>query len=75
PGALLGFTLDAEPIKTELAAIATVLAKYLTQLNAGIVDVDVELPKLLNALKDAGSEKIVAEKQRQVDAWLVAMKK
>lgn len=68
--AILGFNLDMEPIKTELAAFANVLAKYLPQLNGGLVDVETELPKLLAAIKEAGGDRIIAEKQKQIDEWL-----
>jgi len=34
------------------------------------VDVDSVLPEFRQALKDAGIDKVIAEKQRQLDEWL-----
>ena len=44
---------------------------YLPLIN-GEVDVDEILPVFQKALKDAGIDAIVAEKQAQLDAWLAA---
>lgn len=73
--AILGFQFDQEPVKTEIAASANVQTQYNPILNAGVQDVDTVLPKYLDALKGAGVDKIIAEKQKQIDAWLAANKK
>ena len=72
PADNLGFALDEEPIMIELAAIRQVVAEYLNPLTQGLADPDVELPKFLEGLKNAGVDTAIAEMQRQLDAWRVA---
>ncbi|HEY5584663.1 MAG TPA: ABC transporter substrate-binding protein [Ruminiclostridium sp.] len=66
---LLGFNLNPEPIKNELAQIASVVDEYYGGLFTGVADPDVALPKFLEKLKGAGADTIVAETQTQIDAW------
>jgi putative aldouronate transport system substrate-binding protein len=70
----LGFAFDAEPVKNEVAAVANVLKQYEDVLNAGLVDPAQELSKFNDALKAAGADKIIAEKQRQLDEWAATSK-
>ena len=35
----------------------------------GSLDPETELPKFQQSLKDAGIDEIIAEKQKQLDAW------
>lgn len=65
----LGFTFDSTPVKTEYVAVQNVLAEYKVSLENGALDVDSTLPEFRNALKDAGIEAIIAEKQNQLDKW------
>jgi putative aldouronate transport system substrate-binding protein len=69
---LLGFTFDPTPVSLEMAAVANVYHEYTPGLNSGAVDPDVVLPRFLKALDEAGAEKLVAEAQRQLNAWRVA---
>ena len=71
----LGFAFDNSRVVNEISACNNVLAKYAVSIEIGCVDVDAELPKFQQELKDAGIEKIIAEKQRQIDAWYEANKK
>lgn len=66
---LLGFNLDLTPIRTELAAIQNVSEEYSKALFTGSVDPDEYLPKALEKFKAAGSDKVIEEIQRQIDAW------
>lgn len=66
---LLGFNLDPEPIKNELAQVASVVDEFYGGLFTGAVDPETTLPKFLEKLKGAGSEKIIAEVQKQIDGW------
>ncbi len=66
---LLGFNLDPEPIKNELAQVASVVDEFYGGLFTGAVDPEATLPKFTDKLKGAGSEKIVAEVQKQIDDW------
>ena len=65
-----GFTFDASNVKSEMAAITNVLAQYQTALEDGTLDIDENLPKFRQALKDAGIDKVIEEKQNQLDAWV-----
>ncbi|QTH41529.1 ABC transporter substrate-binding protein [Cohnella sp. LGH] len=65
----LGFAFDVEPVKNEVAAVANVLKQYQDVIDAGLVDPAQEIAKFNEALKAAGVDKIVAEKQRQLDEW------
>ncbi|WP_152393242.1 ABC transporter substrate-binding protein [Paenibacillus guangzhouensis] len=65
----MGFTMDSESVKTEIAAVSNVLSQYYLVLETGAVDPDKELPKLIEKLKAAGIDKVIAEKQRQLDEW------
>jgi len=70
----LGFSFDAVPVKTELAACADILTKYKALEIGTSLDPDKTLAKMLAELKSAGSEAIVNAKQTQLDAWLAAKK-
>jgi putative aldouronate transport system substrate-binding protein len=43
-------------------------------LESGSLDPDVVLPQFLEALNAADINKVIAENQRQLDAWLAAKK-
>lgn len=68
----LGFTFDSSPVKTEYAAVSNVLSQYRIALECGALDPDKVLPEFNAKLKDAGIDKIIAEKQKQLDAWAAA---
>lgn len=65
----LGFTFDASSIKAEYAAVTNVVTQYKLALETGSVDPDSILPDFISKLKAAGIEKIIAEKQKQLDEW------
>lgn len=66
---LLGFAFDVEPVKTEVAACATVYQEIGIPLNNGAIDPETGAAKFIEKLKAAGMDKIIAEKQRQIDQW------
>lgn len=68
----MGFTFDRTNVEAEVTACTNVVKQYAYGLEVGAVDVDTVLPEFQQALKDAGIDKIVAEKQAQLDAWLAA---
>ncbi len=68
----LGFVFDTTPVADEMAACTSVVDQYYLPLINGEVDIDETLAVFQQALKDAGIDKIVAEKQAQLDAWLAA---
>jgi len=71
----LGFNFDNEPVKSEIAACINVYREYNPGLVTGSVDPDKVLPEFLKKLTDAGVDKVIAEKQKQLDAWKAATKK
>jgi len=66
----LGFVWDNSAVLNEITACNNVKAKYENALNCGTLNPDEALPKLISELKNAGIDVIIAEKQKQVDAWL-----
>jgi putative aldouronate transport system substrate-binding protein len=69
PSPALGFSLDTSPIQTEMASVSAVVNEYLPALETGAVDTDTVLPEFIAKLRDAGSQRIIAEIQRQIDIW------
>ncbi|MEW9052271.1 MAG: ABC transporter substrate-binding protein [Neobacillus sp.] len=70
----LGFTFDSSKVKTEIASVTNVVNQYLPGLDTGSVDPDQHLPEFISKLKAAGIDKIIAEKQRQLDEWVAKNK-
>lgn len=66
----MGFTFDPAPVADEVAAITNVRAKYYKALIVGAVDPDEYIPIFNEELKEAGSEKVLEEVQRQLDEYL-----
>ncbi|OCT11859.1 ABC transporter substrate-binding protein [Paenibacillus pectinilyticus] len=65
----LGFSFDADPVKTEITAVTNVTNQYQKGIETGTLDPDKALPEYISKLKAAGIDKIIAEKQKQMDAW------
>jgi putative aldouronate transport system substrate-binding protein len=68
----LGFQYDSAAVKTAMASVNNVIEQYRLSLEYGAVDPDTVLPRFIQALKDAGIDEIIAEKQRQLDSWAAA---
>ncbi|SEO53988.1 ABC transporter substrate-binding protein [Paenibacillus sp. OV219] len=69
---LIGFVFDSEPVKNELIAVSKVQSTFDPGFQSGQLDPEKELPKMIDKLKSAGLDKIIAEAQKQVDAWRAA---
>ncbi|WP_308638246.1 ABC transporter substrate-binding protein [Paenibacillus silvisoli] len=69
---VMGFVFDSEPVKTQLANVNSVTAELLKGLEVGSIDPDKYLDTFLKKIKDAGADDIIAEKQKQIDAWKAA---
>lgn len=65
----LGFRFRTEPVAAELTAIAAVADGMNRALLTGYVDPAVELPKYIDALKAAGLDTVMAEVEKQYEAW------
>ncbi|MBB6671402.1 ABC transporter substrate-binding protein [Cohnella nanjingensis] len=66
----LGFVFDPARVKNEIAACANVEADFGPAINTGGLDPQIVLPRYRQKLKEAGADKVIREKQRQLDAWL-----
>lgn len=71
---LIGFSIDSEPVKTEVAKIASIVGEYSGQIINGTVDFSSIKDKFLSRLKDAGIDKVLAEYQKQLDTFLASQK-
>ncbi len=67
----LGFTFDAEPVKTQVAALKNVQSQYAPGLETGAVD-PAKVDEYYNKLKQNGLDDVIAEKQKQLDAFLAS---
>ena len=65
-----GYAFISSSVDTELAAVNAVISQYAPSLNAGAANPAEILPEFQAALKAAGIDKIIAENQKQLDAWL-----
>jgi putative aldouronate transport system substrate-binding protein len=74
PSPAYGFTFENTSVLNAVTACSNVVNKYVNALNTGSLDPDENLPKFNKELKDAGINTIIAEKQKQLDAWLAKQK-
>ncbi|WP_261301594.1 ABC transporter substrate-binding protein [Paenibacillus andongensis] len=70
----LGFTFNSEPVKNEVIALKNVTDQYAKGLESGTLDPAEKLPDFRAKLKAAGIDKVIAEKQKQLEAWAAANK-
>lgn len=66
----LGFVFDIAPVKAEYTKVSNVVSQYKLALENGAIDPDKVLPDFISKLKAAGIDKIVSEKQKQLDKWV-----
>lgn len=71
----LGFIFNPTPVKTEMAACDNIVKQYSMALSYGVIDPAKYYTEFIDKLKAAGASKIVAEKQKQFDAWKKTQKK
>jgi len=74
PSVAKGFVYNNSNVLNELAASSNVIAKYSDALESGSLDPETTLPKLLQDLKDAGVDRIIEDKQKQLNEWLAENK-
>ena len=67
---ILGFSADMEPIKTEINNCNSIVTEYMDKMNEGLVDPISTNKEMIEKLKLAGCDKIIAELQRQIDEWV-----
>ncbi len=68
----LGFMYDYSSLSNELTALSNVQSEYLNSIVCGVADPDEVIPELNEKLYKAGLQKVIDEKQRQLDEWLAA---
>ncbi|MCC3371517.1 ABC transporter substrate-binding protein [Cohnella sp. REN36] len=66
---LLGFQADTSSITTEIANLKNAKDSTYNALFSGTIDPKDNLPKVNKKLKDSGLDKVMAELQKQIDAW------
>ncbi|GGH35142.1 ABC transporter substrate-binding protein [Paenibacillus segetis] len=65
----MGFTFNPEPVKNEYTALTNVANQLRIGLESGVLDPEEVLPEFNEKLKAAGIDKVIAEKQKQLDEW------
>lgn len=68
----LGYTFDPTNVSTQVSAVTAAVSEYGPSLSCGVVDFDTIYPEFIDSLKAAGIDEIIAENQKQLDAWLAA---
>lgn len=71
PSKLLGFSFDAEPVKAEIGKTSAVFDEYYRGIELGVTSEE-KYNEFLKKLNAAGADKIIAEMQKQIDAWKAA---
>jgi putative aldouronate transport system substrate-binding protein len=66
----LGFSFDPAPVKTEIATCKNLWKEFVPSLETGTVDPDKVIPEAIAKYKTVGIDAILAEVQKQYDAWL-----
>lgn len=66
----LGFYMDRKNVEYEYSKVQQVIDVYIPAFLSGELNIDVSLPQFLSELHSAGIDRIIEEKQRQLDLWL-----
>jgi len=75
---LIGFNFDSTSVKQKIADCKAVVSEYVLAFESAQykpADKDAKYQEFLNRLKAAGSDEIIAEKQRQLNAFLAEKNK
>jgi putative aldouronate transport system substrate-binding protein len=65
----MGFSFDTTNIATELSSVQNVYDEYQKSIEYGFVDPATGVDEMISKMQKAGLDKIIAEKQTQLDAW------
>lgn len=67
----LGYSFVSDDYSTEMAAVSGVLSQYMDTLEYGMVsNLESAYSEFIDALEDAGIQKLIDANQEQLDAWL-----
>jgi putative aldouronate transport system substrate-binding protein len=69
------FTFDTTPVKSQIAQLNAASTQYRVPLESGLVDPVQGLAQLQKAFNDAGYSQVIAETQRQLDAFVKTVKR
>jgi len=75
PSAALGFVVDREPIKTEIAQVTAILKEKAAPIENGFTSYDEAMPAIIEEINAAGAQKIIEEIQRQLNEWGTSISK
>lgn len=67
---LLGFTLDTSAFKDQLANCVAIYERYKGEMLSGTRPTDEIVPEIMDEMRKAGFDEIVAQCQEQVDAFM-----
>lgn len=67
-----GFTFNMTNVATQFTAVTNVYNQYQKAIEFGFSDPDTAIAEMNEAMKKAGLQDIIDEKQAQLDAWLAA---
>ena len=65
-----GFIFDTAPVANQYTAVTNVYTEYQKSVEYGVLDPDTAIPEMNAKMKAAGIDDIIAEKQKQFDAFL-----
>lgn len=70
----LGFSFNPSNVQNELTAISNVTNRYKKILETGSVAPESKLQEFITQLEAAGMDKVIEEKQTQLEAWAASQK-
>lgn len=68
PSPVLGISIDTSEFEDELANCTEICNRYKKDLLTGVADPEVEVPKMMKEMRDAGFDTILEKVQAQIDA-------
>ena len=66
---VMGFVPDISPVESECLAIRQIIEEYRRELYTGTSDPDAVIPAMLRRMRQVGLDRVLAEIQRQLDAF------
>jgi putative aldouronate transport system substrate-binding protein len=67
-----GFYINYEPVQDTRIAVAAATKELSKSLSVGVLDPEIYLPQLIDAIKAAGGDTLLAEYNKQLSAFLAA---
>jgi putative aldouronate transport system substrate-binding protein len=74
PTPLIGFAYSQDNVKSEAAAVSSIVSTQMEAMASGIVSYDEYWPTVKKQLEDAGVAKVLEDAQQQVDAFVASRK-